>query len=206
MKQELLAPAEATTIPEKENRLNVMLNKSTVDALPLASGEDAGLDPQPPIEPSLQASSADAPTEQGLLHVVLRAPDGLCNWEAMRTKDYRNLVYCELRDVDDVREVLGHSRLKRRACFVVRVEPWEQYVDEGQDEPFLVPCCEVLTVFVRGTVPMPAYLPSQIIDGGFKGVFKTIEAMWPTARRCLVSDSIEAPSGWSELRFYPKWR
>ena len=45
---------------------------------------------------------------------------------------------------------------------------------------------------------LPAYLPSQIINGCFNGVVKTIEAMWPTARRLLFSDSIAAPAGWSK--------
>lgn len=206
MNEKLVAPVEAAIIPTNANCGDAKLNKNAVDETPLASLNEANLDTQCTVEPSRQPSNADAPTTQEPLNLVLVTTDGNCNWEKMRTKDYRNLVYVELRELENLREFLGHSRLKRRACFVVRVEPWEQYVCEGQDEPFVVPCCEVLTVFVRGTVPMPAYLPSQIIDGGFKGVFKTIEAMWPTARRFLVSDSIEAPSGWSELRFYPKWR
>lgn len=183
-----------------------MLNKSAVDAEAFASSEEARLDPQPPIEPSRQPSNADAPTKEGLLNVVLRAPDGRCDLNAMPTKDYRNLVYVELRELEDLREIIGYSRLKRRACFVVPVEPWEPYVLEGQGEPFVVPCCEVLTVFVRGTVPMPTDRPSQIIHGGFNGVLKTIEGMWPTARRFLVSDSIEAPAGWLKYVYTPHRR
>ena len=199
-------PVEAATSPAKANPENAKLSKSAVEAEALASGEEARLDPQPPIEPSRPPSNADAPTKQGLLNLVLVAADGRCNLNAMPTKDYRNLVYVELRALQELRETIGYSRLKHRASFVVPVEPWEQYVGEGQDEPFVVPCCEVLTVFVRGTVPMPAYLPSQIIDGGFNGVLTTIEAMWPTARRLLASDSIEAPAGWLKYDWTPTRR
>lgn len=197
MKQELIAPAETTTFPTKANRRN----KSAVDAEGLASGEEASLDPQPTIEPSRPSSKANGPVREGMFDVVLTASVMYPDLYLMIPKTYPNLVLLTLSNWPEVEPFMDSWRLKHRACFVVPVEPWMQIVGEDEPAPFVVPCCQFLAVTVRGTVPMPTYLPSQIIHGGFNGVLKTIEAMWPTARRLLVSDSIEAPSGWVKHTF-----
>jgi hypothetical protein len=72
----------------------------------------------------------------------------------------------------------------------IRVDPDERY-------PVLQrPGCHFLTVSLRGAVPKPNLIPPQIIEGGYGGVLKTIESMWPTARRFIATALSRPPKGW----------
>ena len=63
--------------------------------------------------------------------------------------------------------------------------------------PFCRASCQFLTLAVRGTVPEPATVPGQIIDGGFDGVVKMISAMFPKSLKAISTTRDKAPADWT---------
>lgn len=146
------------------------------------------------------------PSKDKRLHVVLATEEADWPSQLVAPKEYPNLVYLRLSQWQEIATPPREYRLTDCGFFVVPVQPWNEDYNFPAYPPVFVPCCHFLAVMARGKVPMPAHLPSQIFHGGFNHVLKTIEAMWPTAIRLLVSDSIEAPSGWLKYATPPTQR
>lgn len=195
MNDNLTDAAKAATSPAKANRRGIKLTKSTVDKERLKSAHEDTLDKPRASKPSRRSSNADARSNKGLLYVLLEAQDESFDLRKMPPKVFPNLVRLKL-SIWPKFEVIPEADLLHYTCFVVPVEPWPLFDGGIEYSPLAIPCCEFLAASARGRVPMPCYVPSQIINGGFDGVLKTIEDMWPNARRVMVSKSSKTPAGW----------
>ncbi len=73
--------------------------------------------------------------------------------------------------------------------------------DKG-DIPLCKPTCHFVTLAVRGNVPTPEVVPTQILEGGYKGVLNTIENMWPKKQGvvwAVRTNRGEVPSNWEPV-------
>ena len=61
--------------------------------------------------------------------------------------------------------------------------------------PIFTRTLHFLGLYQRGKVPAPAIVPGQIVDGGFPGVIRLVEAMWPKRWRVRISAREKAPLG-----------
>jgi hypothetical protein len=115
-------------------------------------------------------------------------------------KTYPNIALFRLHEAGDTKVDLGAKRgFAHVALFAVPVEP-SRMIKDMDGRPFCKASCRFLALSVRGTVPEPATVPTQIIDNDYPGVFKMVEAMFPKDLKVLVStEQHDAPQNWRYL-------
>lgn len=141
-------------------------------------------------------------TQQDMM-VVLRDDSDAASKRApekqYRAKTYPNLAAFRFHDAGDIRiESVTKRDFSHVALFAVPVEALVTIKDMN-GRPLAKASCRFLSLSVRGTVPEPANLPDQIVHGGYAGVIKLIEAMYPDARRAVDTADGKVPPGWDQV-------
>ena len=170
---------------------------------------------RPDQEPSPQRSAVTVVLWDSSESKASRAPEKTYN-----EKTYPNMVFCTLHQPGDFKfgDCSKHG-LAHIATFAAPVETTQLVTDKG-GRPFCKVTCCFLTMAVRGSVPEPAVVPGQIIDGGYDGVVKMITSMFPAALKVVSTTRPEAPKGWEHVprqapvdaktmsldRIHPKYR
>jgi hypothetical protein len=140
---------------------------------------------------------------QSDLMIVLRedsdAPSSRASEKKYGAKTYPNLAVFRFHDTGDIKiESVTKRGFSHVALFVVPVES-NLTIKATDGKSFCKPSCRFLSLSVRGTVPEPATLPDQIIHGGYEGVIKLIESMYPDARRAVDTSHEKVPQGWDHV-------
>lgn len=149
-----------------------------------------------------RAAPGTALTQSDLM-IVLRedsdAPSSRAPEKMFGAKTYPNLVVFRFHDTGDIKiESVTNRTCTHVALFVVPVES-NLTIKSSDGRSFCKPSCRFLSLSVRGTVPEPATLPDQIIHGGYEGVIKLIESMYPDARRAVDTLHEKVPQGWDHV-------
>ena len=115
------------------------------------------------------------------------------------TKTYPNIGFFRLHAPGDRQLEAGSKHgLTNVAVFVVPVEQ-AAILENKVGRPFCKASCRFLTLSVRGTVPEPATVPNQLIEGGFDGVTRMIESMFPDSKKLQASAKHPDPQAWEYL-------
>jgi hypothetical protein len=118
-------------------------------------------------------------------------------WSKNRKTGFPNVAMFRLGGELDFRQGFRWNGFDDEAVFIVLTAPCELRVDPEYPYPVIQrSCCQFMTARLRGKVPLPNTTPPQIIEDGFEGVLKTIETMWPTARRLIATSLSRPPKGW----------
>lgn len=136
---------------------------------------------------------------QSDLMIVLRddsdAPSSRASEKKYGAKTYPNLAVFRFHDTGDTKiESVTKRGFSHVALFAVPVES-NLTIEATNGKSFYKPSCRFLSLMVRGAVPEPATLPDQIIHGGYEGVIKLIESMYPDARRAVDTLHEKVPHG-----------
>jgi hypothetical protein len=127
------------------------------------------------------------------------APPSRAPEKSYGAQSYPNLAFFHLHQAGDAKIAPTIKQgLMPVALFVVPVEPI-QPIGEVEGGVYFQASCRFLTLSVRGTVPEPATLPGQIVDGGFDGVVKMIAAMFPKVLKAVSTTGGKCPAGWSPI-------
>jgi hypothetical protein len=111
-------------------------------------------------------------------------------------KTYPHLAFFRFHEAGDTRIESGTKHdLAHVGLFVVPVEE-VRVVKDKQGRAICKATCRLVALSVRGNVPEPSTVPSQVIENGYDGVVEMIASMFPTALKAICTTRAETPNGW----------
>ncbi len=123
------------------------------------------------------------------------APPNDAPERSYRSKTYPHIAFFRFHEAGDCS--IGSSTMLGLAKIVVFVVPVEPNLTiKKQGRLFCKASCRFLTLSLRGNVPEPSAVPGQIIEGGFEGVVRMIEALFPNELKAVSTTREHAPSAW----------
>jgi hypothetical protein len=124
------------------------------------------------------------------------APPARAPEKSYRSKTYPNIAFFRFHAAGDNKIEAGSEYgLTPTALFVVPVEQGA-VVKDKHGRAVCKATCRLGVLSVRGDVPEPAVVPSQIVEGGYEGVLEMISSMFPDALKVVSTTHGEAPNGW----------